>query len=369
VTNVPSNIVVTLNQTTATINASTSTTLQLSATVTPDTTVNKNIIWSSNNTSVATVNSSGLVTAVANGTATITATSEAAPTAKATCVITVTGFSLPPVNTNKISFEVGENLSHMSTLNQATTQFVSQGVSDGVRALSINVGTLDANYGGVRFDTADPMNWGNNAVFKAYLTNPNNQDIQIRIDITDTSNNTRINYFTLGANASRNITIDNLGPQAGSFTGSDGWWGAESGINQSSIDRFSIYLWEQRPNLTANTFIVDKIETTSGLVEDIEVALNQTTAQINVANSSTLQLTATVTPDSTVNKNVTWSSNNTSVATVNSSGLVTAVANGNATITATSQADSSASGTCVVTVTGFTPPPVTKISMEKIYQQ
>ena len=49
----------------------------------------------------------------------------------------------------------------------------------------------------------------------------------------------------------------------GSFTGADGWWGAESGINQSSIDMFSVYLWEQRPNLTATTFIVDNIQVTN----------------------------------------------------------------------------------------------------------
>ena len=98
-----------------------------------------------------------------------------------------------------ISFEETENLAFMSAYNGATTQFTTQGVIDGTRALLVNTGTLDSNYGGVRFDSQEPLNWGDNAEFKAYLTNPNNQDIQIRIDIKDTSNNRRINYFTLGA--------------------------------------------------------------------------------------------------------------------------------------------------------------------------
>ena len=104
---------------------------------------------------------------------------------------------------SKISFEESENLSFMSAYNEATTQFTTQGVIDGSRALSVNVGTLNSTYSGIRFEGEQPSNWGSNAVFKAYLTNPNNQAIQVRINITDTSNNTRINYFTLNANTSR----------------------------------------------------------------------------------------------------------------------------------------------------------------------
>lgn len=64
---------------------------------------------------------------------------------------------------------------------------------------------------------------------------------------------------------------------------------------------------------------------------------------------TTLQLTATVNPTNATNKNVTWSSNNTSVATVSSTGLVTAKKNGNTIITATTQ-DGSKTATCNITV-------------------
>lgn len=50
------------------------TTRQLTANILPSNTTNKNIIWDSNDTSVATVNSTGIVTAVAAGTTTISAT-------------------------------------------------------------------------------------------------------------------------------------------------------------------------------------------------------------------------------------------------------------------------------------------------------
>ena len=77
------------------------------------------------------------------------------------------------------------------------------------------------------------------------------------------------------------------------------------------------------------------------------VSLNKNSTTIAVGGSETL--TATISPNNATNKNVTWSSNNTSVATV-SNGTVTGVAAGNATITATT-VDGGQTANCAVTVT------------------
>lgn len=67
------------------------------------------------------------------------------------------------------------------------------------------------------------------------------------------------------------------------------------------------------------------------------------------------QFTATVTPSSATNQNVTWSSNATGVATVDAaSGLVTGVSAGTATITATAADGGGATQTKSVTVTSST---------------
>jgi uncharacterized protein YjdB len=92
------------------------------------------------------------------------------------------------------------------------------------------------------------------------------------------------------------------------------------------------------------------------IVEDVStatvsvtgVSLNASTQSLTVGQ--TVQLTASVSPTNATNKNVTWSSSNTSVAEVNASGLVTAKAAGTATITATT-ADSGKTASCAVTVT------------------
>ncbi len=74
-------------------------------------------------------------------------------------------------------------------------------------------------------------------------------------------------------------------------------------------------------------------------------------ATTDVTMGDTLQLSATVEPNNATNKQLTWSSGDTSKATVDASGLVTPVAvGGPITITVTSDADSSMSDTIEITV-------------------
>ena len=76
-----------LNQTTALLNEGE--TLQLTATVLPDNTTNKTVIWSSSNSAIVTVDNNGLVTANAPGTATIIASTTDGSYLSATCTIEV----------------------------------------------------------------------------------------------------------------------------------------------------------------------------------------------------------------------------------------------------------------------------------------
>lgn len=78
-----------------------------------------------------------------------------------------------------------------------------------------------------------------------------------------------------------------------------------------------------------------------------DVALDKTSATMDAGD--TLNLTATVNPADATNKNVTWTSSDTSVATVEN-GVVTAKSAGTATITATT-VDGGKTATCTVTVT------------------
>ncbi|MBQ8005514.1 MAG: InlB B-repeat-containing protein, partial [Clostridia bacterium] len=85
----------------------------------------------------------------------------------------------------------------------------------------------------------------------------------------------------------------------------------------------------------------------SNTVSVTGVTLSKTAATLT--DGDTLTLTATIAPSNATNKNVTWTSSNTSVATVNTSGVVTAKAAGTATITVKT-ADGGKSAECKVVV-------------------
>ena len=89
------------------------------------------------------------------------------------------------------------------------------------------------------------------------------------------------------------------------------------------------------------------------------VKLDKTSEKIVKGN--TLQLKATITPDNTTNKTITWTSSDSKAATVDANGKVTAVAPGKATITAATANGKKA--TCAVTVII----PAENITLDKNY--
>ena len=89
---------------------------------------------------------------------------------------------------------------------------------------------------------------------------------------------------------------------------------------------------------------------TAATVPVTGVTLNKTSTSLYVGDTETL--TPTITPDNATNKNLTWSSDDTSVATVDASGLVTAVSAGTATITVTTE-DGAKTANCTVTVSRY----------------
>jgi len=91
--------------------------------------------------------------------------------------------------------------------------------------------------------------------------------------------------------------------------------------------------------------------TVSNSVPVTSLTLNRSSLSLQEGHSTSL--CATVCPDNAANKNVNWTSSNTSVATV-SNGIVTAVATGSARITATAADGSGKSASCTVVVTGGT---------------
>ena len=80
-------------------------------------------------------------------------------------------------------------------------------------------------------------------------------------------------------------------------------------------------------------------------------SVSLSSSDLELDTGSTQILTATISPSNASNKNVTWSSSNTSIATVSDAGLVKGISEGTAVITATA-VDNGKKATCNVTVNG-----------------
>ena len=100
-----------------------------------------------------------------------------------------------------------------------------------------------------------------------------------------------------------------------------------------------------------NQDISDSCTVTVTAISVTGVNISQETAMVGVGKSFTISVD--VLPYNASNKNVTWTSSDTSKATVNSNGLITGVATGTATITAETE-DGNKIATCQVTVSNKT---------------
>ncbi|MDR1357492.1 MAG: leucine-rich repeat protein [Tannerellaceae bacterium] len=99
-------------------------------------------------------------------------------------------------------------------------------------------------------------------------------------------------------------------------------------------------------NIVASSTTPDEPEDDNLMPTAVALNLNE----VSLKAGETVQLSATVSPDDAINKEVIWESSDTEVATVSSTGLVTALSEGTATITVTT-AYRSHTDECIVTVT------------------
>lgn len=276
---------VTLDKTTATIEVEE--VLQLNATVLPMEAANKNVVWTSSNTSVATVSAEGVVTGLTVGTTTITATTEDG-NKTATCAITVEPITAKTWWGGPVTLTLAEQehyVLYSFTRNEnktiTYTAIFDQGNIDVVKQVNLS-------------DVWHELQWADagNTMVSWTSTTTHNAGEKI------------LGYFYFG------------GPRIDFDTE------AKAYIVGSS---------NERPILSVESVTLDK-------------------TTCNLMPTETAQLIATVNPGYVANKNVVWTSSNTAVATVDANGLVTAVAAGSATITATSVADNTKTATCTVNV-------------------
>lgn len=326
-----------LNKTTANLIAGQS--VSLTATISPSATSNKNIKWESNNSACASVSSDGKVNAIATGTATITATTKDGTSLSASCIITVTNpvISLTLDKTHA-ELMVGQQvkLSASCIPSNADNTTITWRTSDNTVASVVN-GVVTANRLGNAIITASSANGIEATCSISVVPTPvsslqlNETSISIVKDqifalVCTVSPNDATNKDIVWYSQNEKIAkVNEKGKVTGIATG------------ETTI----IVAAKSDPNKTASC----KVKVTTPIT-----ALQLDYAKRDLYVEDNLQLHAICTPSDADNKNVEWTSSNTSIAIVSNTGYVTTKNAGEVRITATTKDGTNLSASCDITV-------------------
>jgi uncharacterized protein YjdB len=323
----------------------------LVATVLPSNAVNKAVTWSSSDDAVAQVSQSGEVNAVAAGSATITVTTEEGEKT-AICNVTVKevvigDIAVTGVTINKTSTSIlisgTETLAATVLPSNATNQNVTWSSSADSIATVSQDGLITGKAEGIATITVKTEDGGFTANCAVSITSG-----ITTVPVTDVTLDK--NTLALKVGASETLTATVLPADA---TNKNVSWSSDKNavatvtnglVTAVSAGSATITVTTEDGNKTATCTVT--VTSGSTTIPVTGVSLNKSTLSLDIGASETL--TVTVLPADATNKNVSWSSNLSSIATV-TNGLVTAVSAGSATITVTTQ-DGNKTATCTVTV-------------------
>lgn len=303
-------------------------TATLTASVKPDDATDKTVAWSSSDESVAKVDN-GKVTAIKAGKATIIAKC-GGKTAECAVTVTVPTGSVT-LDKTTLSLAIGETATLTATVkpDDATDKNVAWASSDESVAKVAN-GKVTAVKAGKATITAKCG--GKTAECAVTVTVPTGS---VTLDKTTLS-------LAVGETAQLTATVkpDDATDKNVSWTSSD--------ETVAKVDDGKVTAVK-----AGKATIIAKC---GGKTAECEVTVYAKVTGVKLSSSSLrmmsgdkASLKATITPDNTMNKNISWSSDNETVAVVNN-GEVTAKAEGKATITVTTE-DGQYTATCSVTVT------------------
>lgn len=312
----------------------------LSADVSIEGGLSRNVLWRSSNPSIALVSSDGLVTGVSQGSATITAIAEADTTRRGQAVIQI----IPIVR------DVDLQPSAASLFVGGSRQLAAQVRVDTGATASVIWRTSNAAVATVNGEGTVLAVGAGSAIISAI----SQQDTTMRATSLITVRNAIVvavtpRTLTLNPGATRTLGVT---VQADPGTNTALTW--RSGNPQiATVDGAG-----RVTALAAGTTIIQALavaDTTRRSQATVTVVpavfnVSLTPTTLLLAPTETRQLAATVTGDPGISTGVIWRTSNAAVATVSPSGLAVGVVAGTATITAISEQDTTMRATAQVTV-------------------
>ena len=319
-------------------------TATLVATILPELTTDKSVKWSSSDETVAVVDENGVVTAIAVGEATITATTADGSNLSASCKIIVKPTLATSITLDYSEYEIVEksDFQLVATIlpELATNKGVVWSSSDMWVASVDENGLVRAYSVGEAVITATTID-GSNLSASCKVTVVSSLAQSITLDKTEVS---------LKATETATLVATVL-PETTSNKSVE-WSSSDETVAVVDENGVVTAIAVGEAIITATTVDDSNLSATCKVTViptlAISIELDQTEA--SVEEKSDLQLTATILPEHTTNKEVAWSSSDKWVASVDNTGLVTIYSAGEVVITATTTDGTNLSATCRINV-------------------
>lgn len=329
---------------------------QLYAIVAPSKTENKNVTWTSSDTSVAAVDSTGLVKAVAvvshgvTAEAIITVTTEEGGYS-AQCRVTVVEKPVPVtgVNISKGASSLLQNMGEQLTATVYPSNATNQNLvwsSDNPQIVSVdNSGLVNSsnNKGSttVRVRSVDG-GFSASCVFTVTSTPVAVTGISLNKTSTTIVSGTFENIFAMITPA--NATNQNVtwASSDNSIASVDIASGSVTGVSAGGPVTITATTADGGRTATASVTVVSTVKAVTG------VNLNKSSTTIKAGGIE--KIVASVLPSDATNQNLIWKSGNSQVATIDSGGVITGRTAGTASVTVTT-VDGGFSKNCTVIVT------------------
>lgn len=314
----------------------------LSAVISPEDATNRQLSWSSSNTSVATVDPEGNITPVKAGKATITATAQDASGVKATCELTVLqhveSISLA---TPEVTLNVGESASLAATVSpsDAFDKNIRWTSSDDAVVTVSSTGQITARKRGTAVITATAEDGG--------------KDASCEVTVKQYVSGIRLSETTVTLGVSETLRLEATVDPEDADNRSVLW-------SSSAPDIASVSQDGQITALACGTATISAAaQDVSGIVATCKVTVKKYVSGISISQSSTsldlgssMDLAVAMSPTDASNTNFSVTSSNTSVVSVNKSSnaiRISATGLGSSTVTVTSE-EGGYTATCSVTV-------------------
>ena len=317
---------------------------QLVATVLPELATDKGVVWSSSDKWVVSVNENGLVTAYSVGEATITATTTDGSDLSASCKVTVVPTLAESITLDKI--EISLEATETATLIVTVLPELTTDKSVEWSSSNESVATIDAN----GLVTAIAVG---EAIITATTTDGSNLSASCKVTVVPTLAETITLYKTeISLEATETATlVATVLPELATDKSVE-WSSSDESVAIVDANGVVTAISVGEAIITAATTDGSNLTASCKVIViptfAVSIELDQTEA--SVEEKSDLQLTATILPEHTTNKEVAWSSSDKWVASVDNYGLVTMYSAGEVIITATTTDGSNLSATCRINV-------------------